>query len=279
MTTTFRFDGGHAPGITDALPDPDYRRDPALSNSELKGITNPFRFQQNRLGRLPKKESAAMTLGTLFHMRVLEPDRWERDVVVTPPEYEQKRTNVSKAWHQAQAEAGKLTIKPDDLEMVDAMVSRLHGVLDGCRTEVSCFSDSAFPVPTKCRVDAIRELGVGRVEVFDLKTIREGHGSPGGFAKAARNLQYHHQQWFYTQILRSLGWTVERWVWLVIETEKPYCVGSYELTTRDMDVAKDEVEEKIDTLMWCLKEDRWPDYSTDLRKPRVVSLFDNMAGK
>lgn len=268
------FDGGLSAGVYHNLPESAYRADPALSTSDLKLIGNPYRFHQKLSGNLPGRDSDSMALGRLFHTRILEPGKWESDIVVCPDEFRDRRKKANREYWDSRAGEGKTVITEEVFEQVLAMEerARAEGLSTPRQTEVSLMGGGKawLGLPVKCRVDIL-----GDREIIDIKTTRGYGAGPSEFARTARALKYHWQQWHYTHIARSLGIRIDRWRWFVIETEKPYCVAWYEFDGHTMEIASLEVQAAIKTVKECRVSNTWPDYTTT--QPKTLSLFGTPA--
>lgn len=68
------------PGTYISLPEQDYRADPAISKSDLDKVASPLGAINYEWGE-DKDETPSMRLGTLAHMRLLEPERWMKTKV------------------------------------------------------------------------------------------------------------------------------------------------------------------------------------------------------
>ena len=67
-----------------------------------------------------------MKVGRLFHMKILEPERWEKEVVVCPDEHQDRRLKDNKEWWAKAEASGATIIKERDLAMVLGMEKRFY---------------------------------------------------------------------------------------------------------------------------------------------------------
>lgn len=251
-----------------------YRSDPALSTSNLKelGKSNPEHFRALCRGDIEWKSSAAMELGSLFHMYVLERGRWDTETIFKPTDIDY-RTKVGKAWREENADKTIVTV--DQWGSIQAMAERYYNLpavksLVKPQYEVSAVAkDFVKGIDVKCRIDALDQD-----VVVDIKTTRAGGANPRKFGYTVRDLKYHWQQQNYTNILKANGRNIRKWYWAVIETEAPYDCAVYELHPQDLVMAEAELKEAYKTLEACLELNTWPNYTPT--HPITISAFGNV---
>jgi len=258
-------------GIHVGMDETDYRAQPALSTSELKLITNPRRFWQRATGETAMQRSPAMDLGTLFHTYILEPDRFANEVTVCPDEFSDRRTKVGKQWWEQHGNAN--TIREPEFEQIKKMAKAFFRLPDTehiaeWQTELSLFSKRAWPIASKCRIDA---YDAKTETVYDIKTIAPGGAHPRKYTWQSKDLKYHWQQWNYCHLARHENLPVKKWVWLVVESGGDYLSATYEFDQETVFQAGKEVTNAMDTLLRCIDSDTWPDYTPD--KPMIIGLY------
>ena len=251
-------------GVVQAMPEATYRAEPALSTSDLKLMRCPAEFKANMDRRYAKRQTPAMSLGTMFHTYLLEPELFERTYLVMPDERSNMRLKVNKEWKAEQEEKGLKLIYEEDLTQLQRMLEAVkqeeaYKLLQDCETEVSVFSQDAWPIPSKCRVDAYHPE---TETVIDIKTTSPGSASFRGFKNKSREFQYDLQQWNYTHILATQGLRVRRWLWLVVETGGFYQAATYTYSKERMLKAGSTIHNYMQTLTHCLAEDYWPSWTT-----------------
>lgn len=214
------------------MPATEYHAIEALSASGAKLLLrSPAHYLAAR--NAPKEPSAAMRLGTIVHGLILEPDTF-RDQFAVMPKFD-KRTTIGKraAEEFEQDNAGKMVIDEYTHERATAIATSVlqHPIVaqqmrDG-NAEVSMLWDQ-YGLPCKARYDYMTPNAI-----FDVKTCTDA--SPEGFAKQIANFQYHLQAAHYASGFREVvGWDLERFVFIAVETEAPYAVGVYTLDARSL---------------------------------------------
>lgn len=258
-------------GVINNLPESVYRADPALSTSLLKEIGNPQRFYAMAKGLLHKKDTDCMKVGRLFHMKILEPERWEKEVVVCPDEHQDRRLKDNKEWWAKAEASGATIIKERDLAMVLGMEKRFYELpivkdITEPRNELSVFArDYRKGIDTKCRIDMECD-GV----VVDIKTTREGGADPMEFMRTCRKYKYAWQAQNYMGIAKAAGLNIREWYFAVVEKAAPYTCAIYCLDQSDLDAANDQLEEAYRMVQSCQELGTYPGYTP--QEPMKLSL-------
>jgi len=263
-------------GIYDGMADPDYRQDGALSTSLLKEMgKSPKRFHAKWTGIIPNIDTECFRFGRLFHMFVLEPERFHKEVIVCPDERQDRRKKENKQWWAKVKENGAEVIKEKELEKVIAMADAFQALpeiqsMKGARHELSVFANGFRKnIDAKCRIDMEKD-GV----IVDIKTTREGGASEWEFMRTSRQFKYSWQEANYRDIAAKAGLGIKRWYWAVIEKEPPFEAGIYTFSNDDIARAKRELNEAYTTLQSCLTLDTWPSHTPT--QPRELSLYGGL---
>ena len=271
-------------GIYYNLAEDVYRADGALSTSDFKLLgETPKKFKAQQAGELPRTETDAFRLGSLFHIYALQRQEWDKTTMLCPDEYLAKRSNVSKAWWAEQERAGTMVYKPHELKAIRAMYDSYHAlasVTEHTRmdylTEVSVFCKGLIGKnDTKCRVDLLAKPSQQEAIVVDIKTTMKGGANPRKFTSSSKKFKYHWQQANYTRMLANQGITVTKWVWAVVEKEPPYEAAEYTFSKSDMDYTMRELKEADKRLLACQELDSWPSYTPS--GPQELNLFGGVS--
>jgi hypothetical protein len=179
--------------------------------------------------------SAAMRLGTLAHMAVLEPTRWA-DVVTYDG------TRRGKHWDAfAASHSGREIVTATEHATVSAMLRALQAdrtasaLLTACiYRERSLRWDGGDGIGNcKARIDAY-----GTYCLLDYKTTRLLGKDGQAFMRAAEGLGYLHQMAWYW---RALGKGSSVFV-VAQENVAPYCAGVYEIPQQMLEAVLVECE-------------------------------------
>lgn len=242
------------------LPAAEYHAAPGISKHALDKIHRaPALWKYERDN--PPDPTPAMRWGTLVHTAVLEPDRFDDEVAVSPEI--NRRTNAGKAEWDAfcAANEGKTIVTPEEFTELEAIraavmahpaaVRALAG--EGHRIEHSLFwnHDDIF---CRARPDLIHRAGV----IVDLKTTEDA--SPGGFQRSCFNFRYHVQAAFYLDGLAACGEPAKGFAFIAVEKKAPYLVAVYEADPEMIAAGRQAYERDLLIYAECLRTDCWPGY-------------------
>jgi len=215
------------PKIINKMSDKEYFAVDALSNSDFRLLKESVLHYENK--ELFKLESTSLTLGSAVHKLVLEPETFNDDFIIEDFEGADLNKNT-KLYKEAKTKwldsvGDREVLSKDLFEQVVKMARNVKaiagGLLQGGLAERAFFSEFDN-VPVKCKADYyIESAGV----VIDLKTTK----SIKDFKKSILEYGYGTQSAFYTDVISSLGYRAERFVFILVETTKPYMVSVQEM--------------------------------------------------
>lgn len=231
------------------LTNNEYHSRSEISKSDLDLIAkSPFHFKNKHLFRY---ESKAFDLGSAVHTLVLEPELFEKEYVVSKVD---KRTKAGKEMLEYISKNNLTLLSPDDYkiakEMANSVLSSKFGTLiQNGKAEQSYFGN-LNGVDVRCRPDYYREdIGL----VIDLKTTIDA--SSDGFSKSCGNFNYHIQDSFYTDAMKSAGLKVNDFIFIAVEKKPPYMVGAYRLGEPEKDLGREHYEKLLNTYKSCVEKD------------------------
>jgi len=223
------------------MPEAEYRAIPAVNASSLKaGLISMAHMRMAMAG--DSSSSAAKELGSLAHLAILEPKRF--DAVTVAPDFGDQRTKAGKeaksSW-LAGLDAGARIAQADDYAAARHMAEACYGHEDlalalrhpdGQNEVVITWTDRRTGLACKARLD---RLILGRL-ILDVKTARSA--TPFGFARAVAAYGYHLQAAWYSRAVEEL--TLEEtppFVFAVVESSAPYSAAGYVVDPADIDAA------------------------------------------
>ncbi len=236
----------------------EYHAMPGISKSGLDLINrSPAHYRWAREN--PQDPSPAMRFGTLAHLAVLEPDRFNSECIVLPTL--DRRTKAGKeAWEEFQAN------HPDQELLTNDEHTHITAIRDAVRAhpiarklldqidqvEASTFwTDPATGVECRCRPDAI--LGNGML--IDLKTTDD---AGPGFHRSVAKYRYHVQAAFYGD---GMGGMEERpMVFIAVEKKAPYLVSCNIIGPDSLVAGREAYRRNLDTYAKCVESGIWPGY-------------------
>jgi len=273
-------------GLFNDMTNEDYHKAPGLSFSALKAFSATPAHYQAYL-RKERTETASQRLGTLVHMRTLEPDQYATKVAIVDGN---RNSNAVKAQIEEAQAKGLYVCKTDEHDlacrMSDAVIASTIVFPNGDRIRVGellahpdgVMESSIFwmetvevqgspdeepqeiPLLMKCRPDfMLPKQGL----ILDLKTFSDL--SDRAIEKQVHNMKYHWQAQHY---LRGLSSHFERPANLCVHSfatdEDPFLARSVFLDPASLEKAEYEMRPLIERFAVCQSKDEWPGYSEEL---------------
>jgi hypothetical protein len=219
-------------------------RSPAHYKAELESPTPP---------------TAAQHLGTLIHLALLEPKKFQASVEVAPKFSGKGARLAAEQWKTDHQD--KQILKAEDAAVINGILDSVSchksacELLNGGQAEESFFwQDPASGIVCKARPDLWKEG-----TIVDLKTTV--NASPQDFPKAIANLQYHLQAAYYMDgVSAVLGEPIRNFTIIAIEKEPPYAVATYQLDEASLDVGRALYRRALNTLRRCRQSGFYPAY-------------------
>ena len=200
-----------------------YRSDSALGSTDLKNILNsPRAFLDGR--QKPRKPSAAMELGTLSHVLLLEPETYQDKYAIFATE-EKVNTKLYKAVKAdfISKNKDKIIIKQETYDQAKVVIESFSSApaLERCEKEKPFFCEAdvnGTPIKLKALCDAV---DTEKHIIFDFKTIRDVEAWPYNLEKFKYYLQDYHYRYVYAS---SQGIPIEqvKFVFLVADSTTGY---------------------------------------------------------
>lgn len=249
-------------GLVRGLPAAQYHADPGVSNGMLKSLADsPAHCYLRHLApNRPANESTdAMSLGTLTHACVLEPDTIATRYAVKPRGMN-FATKEGKAWRDAQTLE---IVSQDNVDAAGAMVAAikrvkaLSNLLAKGEAESSAFGTcKTTGLRRRARPDWLHWTGPKRCFALDIKTISDV--TPDAVQRAIATYGYHRQAAHYTATLEACGFEVDEFVFGFVSSTYPYIAVAYVLDDETAEQGRDEVAELMDKFANCQRDNSWP---------------------
>jgi exodeoxyribonuclease VIII len=259
-----------AEGIYSDLPADAYHASEGVSHSMLKAMRPTPAHLPAYLAE-KREPTPAMTLGTLTHCKVLEPDKPLPRLAIKPGNMTFV-TKEGKAWRAEQRAAKRLIVTQAEHASLEGMTRTIaqdetcQQILgQGCKTELSVFRNFSLggTVLRKARMDIVPPGNA----LADIKTTIDA--SPEAFAKALLPVEcggmgYATQAAYYLDIWND---SCERqsdmkecFIFIVVEKEAPYLVAVYNVEPRAIAVGRRSNIEALQTYIACSTNGEWPGY-------------------
>jgi hypothetical protein len=228
----------------------------------------------------PPGPTAAMQLGTLVHLKLLEPARFDEAVAAPLPEVapdgkawlRRKGSDHEKWWaEELESRAGKIAADQETLATVDLIVasvlSNWHArkllERDGEPEFPIFWHDKETGLPLKCLVDWWSSLPL------DIKTTRDP--SPQAFAKDCVTLGYHRKRAHYLAGIQAFSGEDLPLIHLAVGNQPPFACCCYELDDTDWDgksLGFRQWRKTLRQLAECYETDDW----SEPYERQIVSL-------
>lgn len=270
---------GTKPALVTDLSNEDYHAmKDIISKSTLDLFAKrPSVYKAHIDGRLKRKESDSMSLGTVTHTRVLEPETYDSRYVVN---VEGHRSN-SKAYEAlAAANPGKdvISVKEheDSLLMAEAIMAKLdriakaHGGvnpfrLKGGRVEQSLFwTHPGTGLRLRTRPDWMIFQKDGPCFIIDVKSTKDASPTQFGFDKSTENFRYDVSSAFYSDGYEAVfGRAPDAYLLVCVESDSPHDVCVRFATPEILTRGRNAYEKDLRGIVDCQRSGVWPDYPDD----------------
>lgn len=264
------------PGTYYDLDEEEYHADPvpggSLSSTGVRRIMKaPAKFRYYQLHPEPPRKE--LEIGSAAHAKVLgvgSPFEVVCDAEGVP--FDAWRSKDAKARVRAIRDAGRIPVKPDEAELVDAMAEAVLANVDARALlespgaeEVSLFGiDDATGVWKRGRVDFLGEPDTeGWVPVVDYKTTKDAH--PAEIEKALFNYGYYQQAPWYLDLAHEVGpygpGVHPVFAFIFQEKEPPYLCTVAAPEPDAIEWGRIRNRKAIDRYRQCVEADEWPGYA------------------
>lgn len=215
----------------------------------------------------PQPSTEPQLLGSLLHLALLEPDRFNEQVKVMPAYKGVGKTAKEQLVRDANPGATLISQSCADLLELGYEAVMQHATAKGLLTnpkgirEHSFFwEDKATGLLLKARPDLFIP-GEKVIVVADLKKALDA--SVSGFSLQATKLQYHLSAALYIEALEQIYPRHDIvWFWIPVEMETKQC-AVYALTPEDLAKGKQALTKAKLSLKQCLLTNQWPGYQPD----------------
>lgn len=250
----------------------EYQSIEAMSFSSLKEFfKSPAHYKAYK--NKPREGSTpAQVIGTLVHMAILEPQKFESSIMVIDGNRNSKA--VKEAVEQCEA-AGKMAIKTEQYDAArfardEVLAHQIIADLLSAEgiSEASIVSiDPDTGAPIKCRCD--RFIPNAKV-ILDLKTYSDLRDK--SIDRQIKQQLYGIQALHYLNTSGAfMGETLRLFANVFIEIEPPYGVRLVGIDDDDLkQLSRDyEYKENLAKYKQCLDQNIWPNYSTEAYTAKI----------
>ena len=257
------------PGIYYDVPEEEYHRDDAFSQSQAKVLAvSPAKYKW-QLEHPDERDTSAFDKGKVAHALVLGVGA---KVAIVPASLLATNgaatTTKAKEFIAEHKARGYTVIKEAEFAEIEAMAKALKEHAEAAELlsreghpEVSMWwDDPRTGIRCRARVDWLTTTPGGAPLNVDYKSTADA--GPRAFANSCADYGYHVQAGAYEMALRILTGAEEVTSKLIAQEKKaPYFVAVYDIAPWDVNIGADRWLEALDRLAWCREHDEWPGYA------------------
>jgi hypothetical protein len=224
-----------------------------LTSGRLRDfIRSPALYAIARKGHLPVKDSDALRFGTLFHLAILEWNKYQEQVAYKP-EGLNLSTKEGKTWKEENA--GKLIHSQADYSRVTGMMGTMPrevlAWLHAGKPEVT-FRNELGGFKAQCRADSWNEKGN---LLYDLKTISAIEKIETEIYKRG----YHIQGRFYQRLMQIETGKLPTLRFIFAESAPPFRWRVVQLDVDYQMFADTAMDDALAEMAECERTGRWED--------------------
>ncbi|MBK1699775.1 PD-(D/E)XK nuclease-like domain-containing protein [Thiococcus pfennigii] len=281
------------PAVLYDIPEADYRAYPAASSHALMTLLEE---SPRHVKEKPREATHALTLGTLAHLLLMQPELAERQVAVKPVgagkgsnaakqvlvDWLQEQTGIAPeidgtlalgkqldaaiaVLEPALAKSDKLVVDQAQLDaatrMRDSVLGRRLGEAlfqDGHAEVMALARDLVSGVLCKIRVDWVPLAHQVLVDVKTTNSIGDAD-----VARSAARYNYHIQAAFYQAIWQAATGEDRPFVFVFMESEPPYDCVFRPIERRSLDKGRRLYEYALRIWSMCEEANHWPGVGWD----------------
>lgn len=270
------------PGWYKGMTNEEYHSSSGTSSSFLKKFMEDTPQKIKHGISQPKQSTDSMSIGTAVHTMVLEPEKVEIEIAVSP--VFNLRTKQGKLDQElfSQENQGKLILNQKQFDQASEMAKNVlnHKTAAIFLEDMVCESsvywwyksmdvddETEYKEMLKVRPDAI---SIGHSAIIDLKTTTDA--SYTGFIKSVEKYYYHLSAAMYLEgvnqcdeLLKELGhFAYTNFIFICVESVEPYQVAVYDLSEEYLNIGKSIYRNCLRQLHNAKKEE-WPGYDGNVR--------------
>lgn len=233
-----------------------YLADPALGSSRAKLALKSLRlFKDAEDGIYAPKDKGHFQVGTLIHMRALEPERFAKCVTATGPINEKtgfpygRDTKAFAAWQAENPDV--MVVEEWTTILLDRMPPEVKALLTDGEAEVSVYAENFLQVlAAKCRPDYLKDT-----TIIDIKTCND--------VDDAERIIYRLKYWFshawYRMVMKHVTGKTHHFRFVFAEKNPPYRWRIVDLDADYSMWAEDQVSKTVENLGFAASQNNWDD--------------------
>lgn len=262
------------PGIYSGVPMPFYHSQccdgPSLSSSnirkaEARNMEHAFKDWSGNPAYVPPPDTDFFGFGRMVHDIAAGDETFRERFTVRPERWDSWRTKDAKEWRALRRLDGFTCLTPDQYVAAGSLIEKLHrhpvvqdGILRGLVEHSIFWKDEATGLWCKARPDVIP---LADRMVADLKTTTDA--SLPMCVNAISKNGYHIQMAMIAEGLEVLGYPMEEFVLIFIESEDPHSINHKPLEDYAINFGRRQLRRTLDKWADALATGDWPGYEDD----------------
>lgn len=255
------FENRWVEGITNA----DYHADKTiLGSSGAKPLVekSAYTFYCEYTNLYPKPENEALSLGSLIHMAVLEPEEFFRNYDRAPDfgDGTTKEGKAKKKEYLASIGPNQKWVSYKDYQIIEGIGNSIANnlvarklLIGGVAERTGYYQDPSTHIQCKIRPDYYNPI---TNILVDLKTTR--NCSYDAFARDTADYRYDFQMAMYSLGIQIIDGIRPTPVILAVEKKPPYEIAVYRMGKLTINYGLDDYYRAMTLLERCLKNNTWP---------------------
>lgn len=209
-----------------------------------------------------KKDSAALSFGSLTHLLTLQPELFGSQYAIQELPL---TTKEGKAWRASLPEGVEL-VKVGDYEKAQLMAEAVRDHPQAKMLFQNYVAEEAIywtldGVPCKAKPDIVSEIN-GRRFLADLKTTESAN--PEAIRKSIAKWGYHRQAAWYLSGMEAVGKPCDEFIFIFVDKNAPHLVTMCMLDEEALSQGMQECLRAVETLKECQATNSWPCYTRDI---------------
>lgn len=264
------------PGLHANVSESTYAAIPAVRSTILRKLLKTTPMHAHHVEQFGDEGSKAKDGGYLFHLAVLEPDRFDKLAQVLP-DFGNMQSSINRAKRDAHMAAHPDVhwLKHDEreelLHMRDAVYDHptaQYLLTSPGANEATLVWDDVVGLRCKARCDRLVSDFEGFACITELKRTRDG--GKWGFGRAVWDYRYDCQMAMYGRGMEAIfGGARRTYAFICCEPQPPYACAVYELGAEEVAIGRRDLELALQTYARCQESGEWPGYSTGLVPVRL----------
>ncbi len=266
-------------GIYFNVPEPDYRRAPGYSQSQLKLCEHSMLHFRTAIDAPPTPSTAAQIDGTLIHALVLQ----KKELFAVIPKDAPKQPTKAQLKAKKPSEDSIFAINywsifrgqhPNKEFITQDEADTIHRIRDAImadpdasemlsrsnRFEVAGFKKHSTGLMLKGLADCLTVDDNNFTVVPDIKTCQLGGASKEAFQAAIADYGYYRQAAFYLDLFEA-----SFFLFIAVEKEPPFAVACYLADSRMVRIGREQNERDLERIAQCELTDTWPGYPSGIQ--------------